>query len=324
MKNGFLTRGRQRLLLLLLMLPVLAAGPAAAQTVADTAFVLRQADFGPEGIAYEAQRDAYWVSSMRSGRIVQVRAGAASPFAALASGWSALGLAVDTSRARLWVAASALPQAEGYQEAEAGRSALIAFDLDSGHEVARVAGPPGSTLGDLALHLDGTIYTSDGLNGAVYALAPGADTLHTLVPPGVLRSAQGLAVDAAGTALFVADYAIGIFRLDLLSGTLVLLRHDGQRRLWGIDGLVRDGADLLAVQNARGQFSVLRFRLREDRIARVEVLLEGHPALDEPTLGTLVGEDFVFVASSLWGHLNEQNEIEASHPPPVFLKIGLR
>ena len=303
--------------LLLLMLP----GIAFAQV--DTAFVMPDRHFGPEGIAC---RDAgCWVSSMRSGLIAWVAEdGQADPFATVGQGWSALGMAYDAPRGRLWVAAAALPQAEAYDSSMAGQAALFAFDADAGTLLDKIDAPPGSALGDVALHPGGDVFASDGLSGAVYRLRSGTRTLEALVPPGVLRSPQGMAASMDGRLLYVADYAMGVFRLALDTGTLTLLRHDGRQPLTGIDGLVRYGTSLLAVRNARRPFRVLQLYVEGDRLENVIVVLEGHPAPDEPTLGAVWRGDYVFVAASLWGHLDGAGVLTGEPPVPVLLHIPLR
>ena len=40
------------------------------------------------------------------------------------------------------------------------------------------------------------------------------------------------------------------------------------------------------------------------------VLVRGHPAFDEPTLGVVVGTDFYFVANSQYGHFRRDGSLD--------------
>jgi hypothetical protein len=68
-----------------------------------------------------------------------------------------------------------------------------------------------------------------------------------LIPAGQIVSPQGIAV--ARNALFVADYAQGVYRIDLTSKRPVKLKAPSDAMLLGIDGLVRRGGQLIAIQN---------------------------------------------------------------------------
>src|SRR5262249_56228019 len=76
--------------------------PKAASTVA---FTLPAPRLLPEGLAYDAASDSFFVSSVRQRRILRVdRTRRPQPFADRGAGlWAALGIAVDAPRRRLSV-----------------------------------------------------------------------------------------------------------------------------------------------------------------------------------------------------------------------------
>lgn len=303
---------------------------------AEVAFRLPQRDLVPEGVAIDPVTGDAWVGSIRHRKIVRRRSNGEVGNFATEGLWAVFGLAVDSDRRWLWATTGAVEQMVGFEAAEDGRTALVAWKLADGDEVARIPIPPGEgeghRLNDLALGPDGAVYATDNrLGGGVWRLAPGARVLEQITAPGVLRSPQGIAFDGAGR-LFVADYSYGLARLEL-TGDPVRARVEfvaGPERvaLVGIDGLAAHGNQLIAVQNGVRPIRVLRLHLDDgaERVTSVEVLELGHPSWSEPTLGTVVGDDYYYVANSQWDRFDQNAELPAIEAlaEPVILRIDLR
>jgi sugar lactone lactonase YvrE len=149
-----------------------------------------------------------------------------------------------------------------------------------------------------------------------------------LVPPGRLVSPQGLVVSADGSVLFVADYALGLCAVDLASGEVRRLETPPAATTCGIDGLDRDGNDLIAIQNGVRPHRVVRITLAPDlsRVTGVEVVEQLHPRHDEPTLGAVVDGAFYYVANSHWGAWDRDGNLVAPEAldPPCVLRLPLR
>jgi len=60
--------------------------------------------------------------------------------------------------------------------------------------------------------------------------------------------------------------------------------------------------------------------------AAVDVLDLAHPEHDQPTLGEVVGDDFLYVANSLWGAWDREGHLVEGRKltPPVILRISRR
>ena len=56
---------------------------------------------------------------------------------------------------------------------------------------------------------------------------------------------------------------------------------------------------------------------RIKRITKFDVLERGHPAMADPTLGTLVGNRFVFVGNAGWDRFGPGGSPDASAPRAV-------
>ncbi|MBO9671047.1 MAG: hypothetical protein J7485_11055 [Sphingobium sp.] len=255
-----------------------------------------------EGIAYDSQLKRLFVATVVDGHLL-VQDGANWRRIALPDGIGGLfGMAMDAQRRRLWIAV-------GVAEPVADKSAITPGVLEVNADTLQLvdlktmpAGAEGSP-GDVAVGMDGTVYVSDGLKGGVYRCAPGCTILSALVAPGgPIRSPQGMVPSRDGKALLVAGYGQGIARVDLASGTLAWLAGKEPLMLDGIDGLVRSETGLIAIQNGTSPRRIVRIHLNaaETAVDHVEVLERANKAWGEPTLGALVGPDFVYVADGQW------------------------
>ncbi|MGZ8334837.1 MAG: SMP-30/gluconolactonase/LRE family protein [Allosphingosinicella sp.] len=253
-----------------------------------------------EGIAWDAASGRLFVGSIADRRLL-VREGEAwrvVPLPADVAGVFAL--AVDPQRRQLWLASGVADPVPGRETAFRG---LIALDLATLAVVRRLTVPDGASPGDLALAPDGSVYASDGAGGGVYAAAPGAREMIPIPWATRLSSTQGLALSRDGSRLYIASYGHGLAVLDL-SGRRHLYRLQGTMpvMLDGVDGLVADGDDLIAIQNGTSPRRIVRIRLSPGglAIAGVEVLERRHPDWGEPTLGTIAGDRLLYVADGQW------------------------
>lgn len=274
------------------------------KATSQVAFTFAGPGLVPEGLAYDPGADAFFVSSVRQRRILRVdRSRASRTFADRSAGlWAALGMAVDVPRRRLWVATTALPEMADALSADEGRSALVALDLDSGRSVARYELPADRphALGDVIVTPAGDVFTTDSISPAIYRLPVDGRALETIAAGEPFVSLQGLALSADGKRLFVADYAKGIFAIDLVSRRVRLLEAPRTAGLLGIDGLYRAGDALLGIQNGTDPPRLLRLAVEGDRITSVDVVDSAHPAATDPTLGVVVGARFYYIGNSQW------------------------
>jgi sugar lactone lactonase YvrE len=297
----------------------------------EVAFRLPEKDLITEAVAYDPKTRAFFVSSVRKRKVVRRGAdGSVADFTKAADGLlSAVGLAVDPTRRRLWVTTAGFPQMEGFKKEDQGRSLLVEYDLDTGALRRRIAPPVAvdrAELSDVAVSGAGDVYVSDPVNGGVYVLGPGATELRVLVAGGVIGSAQGLAPSPDGNLLFVADYTQGIVRVNTSSGAALLLPSPADAAVTGIDGLALHGGSLIGVQNGVRPHRIVRLVLDPERaaITGVETLVRHHPDFDEPTLGTIVEGAFHYVANSQYARVRDDGTLEADQlRPPTVLRLVL-
>jgi sugar lactone lactonase YvrE len=297
---------------------------------AEVAFRLER-DLIPEGIAWDAAEKVLYLSSTWGRKVVRVDAsGDARDFVPEAGDGllGALGMEVDPRRRWLWVAHAGgamgfrVPPGE-----DAPPTALDAWDLSSGRRVARHL-PPGEgerSLNDLTVAPDGTVYATDSVAQAIYALRPGASELVTLARSRDLSFPNGLALAADGARLYVAHIE-GISVVDVASGEVARLEAPGDVSLAGIDGLERDGDSLVALQALSGVEQVRRFRLDPTgtRVETAEVLARNDSRFVQPTTGVVAGDRFYFVATSQFGAVGPDGLDEAALVDTLVMWVALR
>jgi sugar lactone lactonase YvrE len=161
--------------------------------------------------------------------------------------------------------------------------------------------PGGHVLGDVALGPRGEVYVTDSNEPVLYRLRPGVDTLDRVRHP-LFRGLQGMAVTPDGQFVYVADYAHGLLRMRVSDGTVIRLADAPGSTSLGCDGIALHRGAIIAVQNFVAPARIVRFALNAagDSIMTARVL-DQQPALAaEPTIGTMVGDRFVYVANSQW------------------------
>ena len=284
-------------------------------------------DFVPEGIAI-AEGGGVVLGGIRHGQLLVQAHHGPDLVIEPAGHWSVFGMRFD-GREGLWFASSRVPQYAGISDRSAYRAGLFRLDLDTleiSHRARLPVNGNDQVLGDLVIAGDDTIYTTDSVDGPVYRYSIPTGEYSTLVPTGVFGSPQGLVLDESGEFLYVADYIGGLSRVRIADGGVEKLAVPAAVSDYGIDGLYRHGSRLIAIQNGIQPHRVTAFKLSNDGLAieSAEILAMNLPEFDEPTLGTVVGDDFYFVANSHWNRFDENNELADGLTGPIVLKLSLR
>lgn len=269
---------------------------ARAPRVARARVAMTLADQGlrPEGVAYDENHEALFMGSVARRKILRITSdGEVQDFVPSGTGiYAVLGVRVDAAHGLLWAATAARPSMEGYDPRDQGKSALLAFDLDSGAPRLSLPLTDGGThmLNDIAIASDGTAYVTDSESGAVWRHRASDHGLMAFLPAGALRAPNGIACD--GPRLLIA-HASGVTVVALASGARTELAVPAGSTLGGIDGLYVDGDVLLGVQNGFGSPRVVRAELEAGHAVarRITVLESTHPALESVTTAALVRRD---------------------------------
>jgi hypothetical protein len=262
----------------------------------------------PEGIAYDARRKRWLISSVRSGSILAIDAkGTVETLADVP--WGVFGMAVDNGRGVLWATTTAMAQVEGFRAEDKGKSGLLKIDLATGRliDTLRLVDNTPHTFADVAVAANGDVYVSDS-QGAVIHRVAGAVLEPYIRGPFV--SMQGIA--PAGKGLYVVDYTKGLFFVDLRTREVHSVRVPPNASLLGVDSLVAvDEQTLVATQNGTNPNRIIRIRLAPGGMAvsSVDTLLANAPHMGDPTLGVLVGKRFYFNANAQWDQFGDDGRI---------------
>jgi sugar lactone lactonase YvrE len=294
---------------------------------------LTDSTFWPEGVDYDPRSHRYYVASVRHRTIAEVVKGKVTrelwPRAQAGIG-AVLGVRVDTARGVLWATLAGIPQMEGYTPADSSIAAIVRVRMADGAIERRWNLPPatlGHALGDLTIGPAGDVFVTDSNDPVLYRLRPGSDTLESIRHP-LFRSLQGMAAPPNADVLYVADYSHGMLRVDLTTRAVTRLEDAPASTSLGCDGLVWDRSSIVCVQNGVAPARIMRFVLDRagTRIERAELLDRNTRIADEPTIGTLAGGEFVYVANSQWEKYTERGaRIPARRlTAPVLLGVQLR
>jgi hypothetical protein len=279
------------------------------------AFSVHEKGLVPESVAFDPVSNTFFLSSVYRRKIVSVGdKGVVKDFAGESDGlWSVMGMKVDATRRLLWVCTAVHPQMSNYKAEENGLSGVFKFDLRSGKLVQKYLltnKPKPHWLGDLTLDAQGNVFASDSISPAIYVIRSGKNEIELFLEDKAFASPQGLAFTPDEKGLFMADYANGIFLIDMANRSVKNFAPPANGTLLGIDGLYQYKGNLLGVQNGVNPNRLVRLVISADqsRIESMETIEANNPVFDEPTLGVLVKDDFYFIANSQWGANRRQGQ----------------
>lgn len=270
------------------------------------AFTLPAGDHLYESLAYDPKREQFLVGSVRDGKVQRVgKNGALQDFItpdATNGLWSVYAMAADPQRDALYVASTASVYFKGFATADYGKAGVFKFSLSSGKLLAKyLLAPDGQprTLSSIAVGPGGQVFAADGLRNIIYRVD--GDALKMLVENPHLTSLRGMAVSGDGKTLYFADYAMGVFGVDLVAGKGFDFNYDPAKLvLGGIDGVYWYDNTLVVIENGMSPHRVMRLTLDKTgrKIVKAIPLEAARPELTLPTYGTIDGDGLYFIANS--------------------------
>ncbi len=283
---------------------------------AREAFRTTEKDLVPEGLAYDPQRNVFYLGSLNRRKIVEIgRDGNSSDFvpADRFGLLPVLGIRLSPSDDTVW--------ADSFTDS--GRTELLHFDA-SGKLLGRFK-PEGSAkhgFNDLVIRKNGEVITTDSLANKVFRFNPAARTFTALLVDRPLFYPNGIALSADDHRIYVAD-SLGVVSVDLRTGESRDVDPGPRSTLAGIDGLYWHNGSLIAVQNGIGSPRVAAFLLSSDglRVTRTTVLENRSKFCVLPTTGAIRGSDFFFIANSQIDNMNNDKVMDATRLEAV--RIGV-
>jgi hypothetical protein len=279
--------------------------PVVAQ--AREALRTTEKDLIPEGLAYDAPRNVFYLSSLNRRKIVEFgRDGRVSDFVPSDRFGllPVLGIRLDPTDSTVW--------ADSFTDS--GRTELLHFDAN-GKLLGRY-NPEGSSrhgFNDLVIRKNGEVITTDSLANSVYRFDPAARTFKILAVHRPMFYPNGIALSSDDQRLYVAD-SLGVVMVELASGTSRDVDPGPRSTLAGIDGLYWHNGSLIGIQNGIGSPRVVAFRLSSDglRVTRTNVLENRSNLCVLPTTGAIRGSDFFFIANSQIDNMNNDKVMDVT------------
>lgn len=281
-----------------------------ATPVSPVAFRLKDPRLIPEGIAYDAVGQRFFLGSVAQHKVIVTDGkGETHDFSKAGDQLDAvLGLSVDSAHGLLYAVSTNSFEESGKKER---RNAVVRYDLKTGRLTDRFVAPDAAQLNDLTVAPDGTLYATDSDAGSLFRKKPDETKLLLFGEKGKLPGANGITLSPDG-ALYVT-LSTGIARMEPKGGEPVRLPQPDTVATGGCDGLYWHEGDLLGIQNTTNPGRVIRIALSEKgtRISGVTVLQSHqHPEFDEPTTGAIANGALNIIANSYVGHYQSDGSIK--------------
>jgi hypothetical protein len=263
-------------------------------------FILEEKDLVPEGVAFDPVTSSIFVSSTHKRKIVRIdSAGVVSDFIIEKQDgiWSTIGMEVDAGRGHLWVVSSQAKEVLPLLDPDSlqWRSAIYQYNLQTSTLIdSCLLRFKKVFLNDLTVAQNGDVYITESMQGGIYCLKSGTDSLELFLAPAPYTFPNGIYFSDQPGKLFVS-VSEGILKVDLASRRYDLLRTSDSINAKEIDGLTFYKGSLIAHQSTK----LVRFILndKQDSIIHATVLNEGSE-FDTSTNGETENDDYYFIVNS--------------------------
>jgi|GEM_PF-634082 len=279
------------------------------------AFTIPQKDLIPEGIAYDAVDDCFYLGSVWKCKIVKVdKQGHAADFTDKKQDGLrvVLGMEVDAQRRVLWAASAVSRQHPDIDPDELGWSGLFKYDLKTGKLIKKYTLHETGIrhlFNDVTVTSQGDVFVTDTYFGAVYVVFHDRDTLELFLKSDAFLYPNGITVGANDHTLYMAASGDGVYRIDIPTRKYRLLSQPDDLSLNGIDGMYFYKGSLVCVQNGLNRISRFFLNRKGDTVERMELIETRNRYFIIPTTGAVAGDVFYYIANSQLRSFNQDGSI---------------
>lgn len=270
----------------------------------SVAATLNEKGVFPEGIAWDPNRKQFYIGNAPGRDIIAVQPNGQTR-ALKVNGekpmYAPLGMRVDPNGKILWVATAAFDLMQGFTAEMAGRSALVAIDLDTskivGHFETGNAKDP-SMFNDVQPLGDGRrAVVTDSARGTLYIASLGKNAMGRMLANNSFEEPNGITLDPVGERLFISD-SLGISVIGVESSKARRLSGPAGESYGGVDGLSWWKGSLVGVQNAVGDLRIWTAPVSGEQLGKVKVLSAGDPRLGAVTTLATNSQGIWFIADT--------------------------
>lgn len=265
-----------------------------------------------ENIAWDKSTDSFLLGSVRNGEVVRLDdSGKRSVFISAPKAdqkrWGVIDLKTDNDKDILWINTASMPQYDGMTNENLGETALLKYQLSTGKllkEFSTQAEKP-NLFSLLHVAKNGDVYVLNAFKRSILKLPVGENQLKPLLQLKEYDDVRALTTDDTGRYLYFADYAKGIYAVDLKGQGVVRLGDPDTMVLGGVEDLIYHERGLLVIQNGLQPQRVIRLKLKNP--AQIEKLIPieaANPNFEVITNGTLTQDHLYYIASSQWSKMD--------------------
>lgn len=293
-------------------------------TVADTGFFA-------EGVDAHTASGTVYVASIHRRTIVAWHNGAIRDLALARDPriGAVFGVRVAPDGRTLWCTTASHPNMQHTGADSVVVPALVHVRVADGavlDVIALPSGAPSRLPGDLTLVPDGSVLVSDSDGGALLHWHPTTRTWEAITDPR-FRSLQGMAIAPDQRTAVIADWSHGLFRVDLRTRDVIRIADRANTTVLGIDGLTWHAGGVIGVQNGVEPARIVHvtFDAALRTVTAFTVLDRQAHLAPEPTIGTRLGNAYVYVANSQWNayDANGQRRAGTSLAPTRLVCVPL-
>ncbi len=288
-----------------------------------------------ENMVYDPNAERFLLGSVRAGVIYEYSEKNGfkefiNPSNPATGPWGIIDIAIDTEADLLWTASATMPHYTGTTQANFGNAMVSKFKLSSGELINNFAMAK-STEPMLFSHLHVTagqnLYFTNVFNSDVFKVAKDSEQVEPMFTLTGLNSIKAITTNTDETILYVSDFELGLFVVNLETKQTAPLMRDQSGFFAGINDLFYDEGDLVAIQSGVQPARLMRYVLEQGLILKNMFPIEAsHPSFKALGNGTLVGDHIYYAANSQWAKLDGIGRLlpEQSWEPLVIIKSPTR
>ena len=267
----------------------------------------------PESLLFLEDKKIWLAGSIRKHKIVQfdIKTGKTQDWLSDTGILAVMSMKVDAQQQYLWAATAALPEMEGFEASQEGKSEILKIDIATKKIVQRWSIQEQNVFGDLIITKNNEVFITDSSKPIVFKITHQSLT-KWLDLSSEAFNLQGITLDDSQKTLFIADYLKGIIRIDCQNPTKKKWLHIPDNFAYkGIDGLLFYKNSLIAIQNGVKPIRIVQFKLDSNHDITVAKCIENNRIeFNEPTLGLLHNNKLYYIGNAPWNFYNRQGILE--------------